>query len=57
LIKLKEENGSALNQDVDPIIKSIDKELAKPRKSKSEKVQIIIIIFSNLRSQASRRKN
>ena len=38
LIKLKEENGSAFNQDIDPIIKSIDKELAKSRKPKSEKV-------------------
>ena len=32
LVKLKQENGSAYEQDIDPIIKAIDKELSKSRK-------------------------
>lgn len=32
LVKLKQENGSAYEQDIDPILKSIDKELNKNRK-------------------------
>ena len=35
LIKLKEENGSAYGQDIDPIVKAIDKELKKNRKWKN----------------------
>lgn len=34
LVKLKQENGSAYEQDIDPIIKAIDKELTKSRKWK-----------------------
>ena len=35
LIKLKEENGSAYGEDIDPIVKAIDKELKKNRKWKN----------------------
>lgn len=36
LLKLKAENGSAFEQDLDPIIKAIDKELNKNRKWRSK---------------------
>jgi hypothetical protein len=38
-MKLKQENGSAYEQDIDPIIKAIDKELTKSRKWKPKNDQ------------------
>ncbi|CAI2361164.1 unnamed protein product [Moneuplotes crassus] len=40
-VKLSQENGSAYEQDIDPIVKSIDKELNKSRKWRNDDISAV----------------